>query len=320
MPKEILNGIEALSINEYLAIPDIPQPYLLEYLLYRYGKAVLVGKPKTGKSWLALKIGLSIALGEPVLGYKTNQAYVLFLEFDRRFLLTTIHEIAKDKSTDRMSIISAPPTPLNEEEGFKLLAASVIKGYSNSDGRLLVIIDHKSACFAGKEGEDQSNRKWLETLDRVNKIRPVTYLVICQAPKDWKGDIVDLPFGSRLLAAWADTVASIQRAGRNARKLEMVSNYGEIDPITYTKDFQIIGIEDEETKLEIVMTYIQEHWDEFVYPNISKKVEESVQKTGVSYSTAWSAYNEVKRLMKAKKPDMQETDETTDGDDNTNNN
>ena len=53
-----------------------------------------------------------------------------------------------------------------------------------------------------------------------------------------------------------------------------------------------------------------EHWDEFVYPNISQKVEETVRKTSVSYSTAWSGYNEVKKLMKAEKPYTQETDET----------
>jgi len=314
MPKDIF-GYKAYSISEYLAMPNTPQPYLMESLLFKHGKTVLVGKPKTGKSWLALKIGLSVARGEPVLGLKTNPSYVLFLEFDRRFLLAPIHEIAKGKHTNNMSIISAQVMPLNDEEGYKFLLSCVFKGYLYGDGQLLVIIDHKSACFAGKESEDYPNRKWLDTLDKVDRVSPLTYLVICQAPKGWKGDLVDLPFGSRLLTAWADTVVFIQRAGRDARKLEMVSNYGEIDPITYTKDFQVIGSDDEETKLEIAMTYIREHWGEFIYPKISQKVEESVQKTGVSYTTAWKAYDEVKKLMKAKKPDTQEGDDAKDNSD-----
>lgn len=212
----------------------------MEGMLYKHGKTVLVGKPKSGKSWLALKVGLSVALGEPVLGFRVRPADVLFLEFDRRFLLTAIHEIARGKNTDRMSILPAPAIPLNDNEGYKFLLASVIKCYFTSDRELLIIIDHKSACFAGKENEDQSNRKWLETLEKVDRVHPVSYLVLCQAPKGWRGETVDLPFGSRMLTAWADTVVSIQRASKDTRRLEMVSNYGEIKPFLFTKDFKVI--------------------------------------------------------------------------------
>jgi hypothetical protein len=81
----------------------------------------------------------------------------------------------------------------------------------------------------------------------------------------------------------------------------MVSNYGEIEPITYTKGFQIITPDNsDESKLESAKIAIQEHWDEFKYPNISKKVTDIAEKLGISYSTAWSAYNEVKQIMKGK--------------------
>ena len=69
----------------------------------------------------------------------------------------------------------------------------------------------------------------------------MSYLVVCQAPKDWKGEVVDLPIGSRLTAAWADTVISIQRVNKDTRRLEMASNYGELESITYTKDFEVVG-------------------------------------------------------------------------------
>ena len=80
----------------------------------------------------------------------------------------------------------------------------------------------------------------------------------------------------------------------------MVSNYGEIEPITYTKDFQIVSSDTvEETKLEAAMTIIDEQWAEFKYPSISKKVAEIAEKLGCSYSTAWTAYAEVKKRRKA---------------------
>jgi hypothetical protein len=282
-----------------LDMPNITQPYLVEGLLYERGKTVLVGKPKSGKSWLALKIGLSVASGEPLLGLKVTQAPVLVLEFDRRFLLSAVHEIAQGKRADNMEILPANPTPLNDMEGFRLLMHAVHACYPKSNGQLLVIIDHKSACFTGKENEDVPNRKWIETLDRVNSAFPVVFLVLCQAPKGWKGEIVDLPFRSRILTAWADTVISIQRPNKDTRKFEMISNYGEIEPITYTKDFRVVMQDSgEESKLENAKTLIMEKWDEFKYPNISDKVEEIAEQLGCSYSTVWTAYSEAKKLKR----------------------
>ena len=93
---------------------------------------------------------------------------------------------------------------------------------------------------------------------------------------------------------------SIQKAGRDARRLEIASNYGELEPITYTKDFQVVPAEiTEETKRETAMTIIEEHWEEFKYPKISEKVEEIAEKIGCSYGTVWDAYREVKKLKKA---------------------
>ena len=299
MPKDVLK-YKAYTISEYLDMPDTPQPYLTAGMIYERGKTVLVGKPKKGKSWLAMKLGISVAIGEPLLGLNVTQAPVLLLEFDRRFLVNAIHEIAQGKNTGNMSIIQAPAVPLNEREGLKFLLESVRRFRPEDGSPLLVIIDHKSACFSGKENEDAPNRQWIETLDKVARMYPVSYLVICQAPKGWRGDVVDLPIGSRILTAWADTVISIDKPSRDTRRLEMVSNYGELEPITYTKDFQVIPTEvTEETKRETAMTIIEEHWDEFKYPNISKKVEEITDTLGYSYKTVWDAYREVKRLKKA---------------------
>ena len=171
-----------------------------------------------------------------------------------------------------MYIIPAQGLALNEFEGYRLLLAAA-REYSTIDKNpLLIIIDHKSACFAGKENEDVPNKKRIENLDKVAKIYPVSYLVVCQSPKAWTGEIVDLPTGSRILTAWADTVVAIRRPNKESRRLESASNYGEIDPITYTRDFQIIPSDNsDESKLESAKIAIQEQWDEFVYPNISKR-------------------------------------------------
>jgi RecA-family ATPase len=296
-----IQGHKAYSISDYLAMPNTPQPFLLEGLLYAYGKTVLVGKPKFGKSHLAMRIGRSVALGQPLFNLQTKQAPVLLLEFDRRYLQNSIYEIFEGQPADLMSIIPATGVALNEEEGYRLLLASAREYTLRGENPLLIIIDHKSACFTGKENEDAPNKAWIANLDKVAQHYPVTYLVICQAPKGWKGDIVDLPLGSRIVTAWADTIVSLTKPSRDTQQIDMVSNYGEIDPITYTKDFQIVPPDtSDESKLESAKIAMQEQWDEFKYPNISKKVADIAEKIGVSYSTAWAAYNEVKQLMKTK--------------------
>lgn len=296
MPDEIL-GRKSYSIADYLGMENIPQPYIVQGMIYEKGKTIIVGKPKMGKSHLSIKMGLSVALGEPILGLNVKKRSVLVLEFDRRYLIALIHELAGGKPTDMMHIIPAQGIALNEFEGYQLLLAAVQK-YCPTDGSpLLVIIDHKSACFAGKENDDAPNKVWTANLDKVAAVYPVSYLVVSQAPKNWRGDTVDLPIGSRALTHWADTIVSIQKPNRESRILEMASNYGEIEPLTYTKDFRVIDVAAiEKTKLEATMAIIQERWGEFT-KDVSRRVREVADEADCSYTTAWAAYREVKAIM-----------------------
>lgn len=296
MPKEVL-GHSAFSISEFLEMPNEPQPYLWENLIYKCGKTVVVAKPKVGKSWLSLKAGHSISLGRPLLDLNVVPASVLFIEFDRRFLNNAIKDITLGQKSDNMHILPAPPTPLNSKEGYNFLLASVHEFAPKDGSGLLVIIDHKSACFGGKENEDATNRQWVKTLDDVERLfrDQISYLVICQAPKDWRGDIVDLPIGSRILAAWADTVISLKPHSKEARSLEMVSNYGELDLITYTKDFLVVREETAaKTKFDMAVVIVEERWDEFQPNRICEKVEEIASVIGCGYSTVWDAYRTVR--------------------------
>ena len=152
MPKDIL-GHKAYSFSDYVAMPNVPQPSLVEGMIYVHGKTVIVGKPKFGKSYLSMKVGLSVALGQRILNLGVTQATVLLLEFDRRFLINTIHEIAGGQRTEMMHIIPAQGLALNEFEGYRFLLASVRECCPKDNSPLLVILDHKSACFAGKENE-----------------------------------------------------------------------------------------------------------------------------------------------------------------------
>jgi RecA-family ATPase len=48
------------------------------------GLTILAGAPKRGKSWLALKLALDVAAGNPFLGLPTTQGDVLYLDLESR--------------------------------------------------------------------------------------------------------------------------------------------------------------------------------------------------------------------------------------------
>ncbi len=68
-----------------------PLRYIVEDLLPQ-GLAMLASPPKYGKSWMALDLCLSVAMGEPFLGHKTFQCDTLYLaleDSDRRLQART---------------------------------------------------------------------------------------------------------------------------------------------------------------------------------------------------------------------------------------
>ena len=59
------SGKMVLSGDEYLALPQKKRKWLIEPLIPAAGIVNLYGKPKTGKSFASMGMGLAIANGEP---------------------------------------------------------------------------------------------------------------------------------------------------------------------------------------------------------------------------------------------------------------
>jgi hypothetical protein len=64
---------------------DLPRPnlaWIIHHMLPKPGTVLMVGKPKAGKSFLALQIAMSVAQGRDFIGSKTEQGPVLYLQLD----------------------------------------------------------------------------------------------------------------------------------------------------------------------------------------------------------------------------------------------
>ena len=72
----------AITHDDLLSKKLEPLDYLVEGLLITPGTAVLAGRKKIGKSWMALQLGQSIAGGAPFLEKGTRQGDVLYLALE----------------------------------------------------------------------------------------------------------------------------------------------------------------------------------------------------------------------------------------------
>ena len=74
--------IKALSVMEYLSLPQPPQRWVVDQLIPAQSLVVLWGPAKEGKTTLALQAGCSVTQGLPFLGYDTQRGPVLLLQVD----------------------------------------------------------------------------------------------------------------------------------------------------------------------------------------------------------------------------------------------
>src|SRR5262249_24287435 len=68
---------QPLTLGEMAELP--PPEWLIAGLVPEDGLVVLYGEPAAGKSFLALDWGLSVAIGEPWLGYEVRQGEVVYI-------------------------------------------------------------------------------------------------------------------------------------------------------------------------------------------------------------------------------------------------
>lgn len=92
------NGTYGGTLADLMAEEIEPIRFVINGLLPE-GLTMLAGKPKLGKSWLALGVSLNICAGEPALGHPTTKAEVLYiaLEDGKRRMQSRVRVLGGDK-------------------------------------------------------------------------------------------------------------------------------------------------------------------------------------------------------------------------------
>ena len=80
-PDKIIPQLDTIDGNSLMAIEFPPLEYALDKIL-PHGLFILAGSPKSGKSWLALDICISVATGESVWDFAAEHGDVLYLALE----------------------------------------------------------------------------------------------------------------------------------------------------------------------------------------------------------------------------------------------
>jgi putative DNA primase/helicase len=216
--------VEAYSIHNAFALLDvvIPEARFAVTGLITEGLNLFAGKPKMGKSWVALGIGLAISAGSEALGSigcESGDVLYLALEDSPRRLQSRLRLLGAAYGAARLTLVSAPgkgnkPFPRANVGGLQW-----IEGWleSHPDARL-VIID-TLAMF--RSPRSKNGDIYLEDYAAASEIKQladsfsVAFLVVHHLNKGADGDFVQAVSGSTGITGAADGILVMERERNN---------------------------------------------------------------------------------------------------------
>ncbi len=221
-----------IDAGDLLARKFQPVRWLAQGLVAE-GLFLLAGRPKTGKSWLALQLAHAVAGGGDFLGRRTTRAgaLVLALEDNERRLQRRLEALGAQPGMAGLKLATAWPRA--DRGGLEQLSAWLAE---NRDCRL-VIIDtlgrFRRPTDRGANAYD-SDYAALAAMKAVADARGVTMLAVHHVRKMAADDPLDRISGTAAIAGAADGILILTRARGEAgailtatgRDLEEVADLG----------------------------------------------------------------------------------------------
>jgi hypothetical protein len=234
--------------------------YAVEGLLPLGGTAVLAGRPKGGKSTLALSLALAVARGEPFLGRETRKGPVLYLALEGapRGWTALLRKLGVTVRDDLLICIGRAP-----EAAIAWLREEVEKHRP-----VLVIVDTMQRLLRVKDGNDYATgSNATDAVIELARWANASLVMLHHSGKTQRADIVDEVMGSTAWAAAVDTVLVLRRSER-CRTLASEQRFGEnlpetvlaMDPATCRiREAGTKADADRKTTREAIVTFLRQH-------------------------------------------------------------
>lgn len=284
--QKIQHKISLINAKDLQAMELKPINWIIEYLLCE-GLLILAGRPKIGKSFLALNMSLAIANGGYALGYfKANQNSVLYIPYEDNYrrLQDRINKMLTEER-----IKEAPSNLLipNECNFPKLTSEGIatLETILNTNPNIkLVVFDTlgRAIVRSNKRNSNafQDEYDFLSAIQKIALQRHISILFIHHTTKMQYEDVFDQVLGTTGLTASPD---SLMLLSRDSNKEFILSIKGrDIEEIEYKVKFQncIWTVEGEKDKTttpereEIISLFKQSD-----RPLTTKEIAEQLQKS-----------------------------------------
>jgi hypothetical protein len=191
---------------------DLPEPRFAVPGIIPEGMTALAGKPKLGKSWLALQTALAIAWGGTALGtISVSQSPVLYLALEdtKRRLKNRLQKLAGDSAIpDTLTV--ATSWPRQNQGGLEKLSAWLTE---NPDARLVVIDTWQKFRPAKLRGRDsyEEDYEHAAALKALADKFGISILVLHHCRKMAADDPLDEVSGTHGLTGATDGVLVLRR-------------------------------------------------------------------------------------------------------------
>ena len=240
-PKRGLNIVSGKALME-MSFPD--PPWVVPTLL-PVGLTLLAGKPKVGKSWLALQLVAAVGTGGCFLGYRVPRGKCLYLalEDSLRRLQTRmkLQDWPADADVDFMVAAGASQMlPLNKGNNAAALARLIAeRGYK------LIVIDTLSRALSGDQNDAHDMTMALSPLQETAHTQGCAIVLVDHFNKGaaYAGDSEMAPdpvlsiLGSTAKGAIADTLWGLSRQrGRVGAVLSIVGRDVEEQQLALKQD------------------------------------------------------------------------------------
>ena len=209
-PKRASSSISAAELQKM----TLPEPRWIVPGLISEGFTLLAGKPKVGKSWLALDLAIAVATCGEVLGIKCPQAPVVYaaLEDNQGRLQGRMDALLGDMPwPDQLHFVRELPL-MNPVEPIRALCLK--------HGCKLVIVDMQAKVRPTKKrGESLYEYDYQSLMPWVNLARDleIAVIVVHHERKMDAADPLDRVSGTTGLTAAADAIVTLTRTGNRGK-------------------------------------------------------------------------------------------------------
>lgn len=210
-----------------LLVLELPELSFTVDRLLAEGLALLIGKPKGGKSWLLLMLGISVASGWPFVGHPTTQRDVLYLAFEdgRRRMKSRLLKILGGRTApERLTIKTVEDKWPRADRGGHQQIATWLTVHPGG----MVMIDTLGRYRSMSAGRGNAYLADLAALEPLQSLAINQHVAIIAAHHDNKRlDVDDWVYsisGTQAIAGTADTLWGLAR--RASSEIAMLRTYG----------------------------------------------------------------------------------------------